>query len=113
MARKNQNLTPDESRHFRAVAEHHGYTASTGPYAGQGSTFALQLAIITGDVALTSIDPDDREALAAWLREVAPSAPAHLVELVGDLADDLVWGLEAPEPTSPAPGEGPINTLEG
>lgn len=115
MRRKNQNLTPDESRHFREIAEHHGYTASTGPYAGQGSTFALQLAIIHGDVALTSIDPDDRAALAKWLREAAPAGAAHLAELARDLAADLTYGLKAPEPAAPA-GEGgepgPINTLE-
>lgn len=113
MSRKNQNLTPDEAAVLRAHAERHGLTASTGPYARQGSAFALQLAIITGDVALTSIDPDDRAALARWLREQTP--PAHLVELVAELADDLEYGAAAAEPPRAVEptSAGSINTLEG
>lgn len=91
MSRKNQNLTPGESAVLRALAEHHGITAGSGPYAGQGSVFALQLALAHGDLALVSLDPDDRQALAAWLLE--QDAPAHLAELVAGLAADLVYGL--------------------
>lgn len=113
MARKNQNLAADEARRLREIAAYHGYTASSGPYAGQGSAFALTLALVTGDAIVISIDPDDRQALAAWLATLAP--PPHLAELVEALAAELAYGLEeAPPPSSPAPAPGgPINTLEG
>jgi hypothetical protein len=93
MTRKNQNLSRDEAARLREVAEYHGITASTGPYVGKGSAFALQLAIINGDAAIISIDPDDRQALAAWLNEQAAAAPAHLTELVQALVAELVYGL--------------------
>ena len=114
MRRKNQNLTPDEARRLQEIAAYHGYLQPRGPGKGQGSTLALTLHLVAGDVATTSIDPDDRQALAAWLREQAPVAPAHLAELVRDLAADLVYGLEGPaEAAAAGEGEGEINTLEG
>lgn len=112
--RKNANLTISEARAKRALAAHHGYTQTRGQGAGvEGSALALDLAIIHGDVAVVSLDPDDRQALAAWLLEQAP--PAHLAELIEGLAADLVYGLAVAE-TGEAPGpptSGPINTMEG
>ncbi len=111
--RKNQNLTPDETRALQQIAAYHGYLQPRGPGRGQGSILALTLRLVAGDVATTSIDPDDRQALAAWLREQTP--PAHLAELVQDLVDDLVWGLARSAPADAASGAetGPLNTLEG
>lgn len=112
--RKNQNLTPDEARIKRAIAAYHGYTQSRGRGAKvEGSALALDLALITGDAIVVSIDPDDRQVLAVWLATLTP--PAHLAELVEALAAELAYGLEAeaPRPPSPPATDGSINTLEG
>lgn len=115
MSRPNQNLTKSEAAILREIAAHHGYAASTGPHRGQGSALALQLAVITGDVVIVSIDSEDRRLLADWLTRQAETAPAPLAALIGDLAADLAYGLVALPPLPPGDGGdvGSINTLEG
>lgn len=116
MPRRNQNLTREEAAVLRRLAERHGLTAASGPYAGQGSAVALQLALIAGDVAVVSLDPDDRQAVARWLEAQAPAAPAHLIELLQELAAELVYGLDAAGGAVGSSAEehgGEINTLEG
>lgn len=116
MTRKNQNLTPDEAAALRRLAEYHGITASSGPYAGKGSVFALQLAIAHGDLAVVSLDPDDRHAVAEWLLGQIDQAPAHFQEVIRGLASELLYDRPEREPWAPSgapPAAGPINTMEG
>lgn len=115
MTRRNQNLSREEAARLRDIAEYHGITAPTGPYAGKGSGLGLQLAIITGDLAIVSIDPDDRLALAVWLDTQVETAPSYLADLVRDLAAELRYGIEPPEPTATPgePSDDPINTMDG
>lgn len=67
--RTNDNLTREEAAAWRAIAARHGYTARTGPRAGEGSGMQLTLAIIAGEVRTVLLDPDDRAAVARWLEE--------------------------------------------
>ena len=108
--RRNQNLAPDEAAILRGIAAYHGYTQKSGQQTGDGSAFALTLAIVHGDVQTTSFDEDE-------LRRVVPWLEAHGDELggvIGELAAQL--GAQLPEQSGVARAgatDGPIETMDG
>lgn len=75
----------DESA-LRAIAERHGYTAGSGPHAGQGSTSRLIDAIIAGEVKTVLLPDDEIPHLIAWLLDSAETAPALLQDQIRSLA---------------------------
>lgn len=87
--RANANLSRDEAARLRDLAAYHGYAAATGPHAGQGSAFALTMAIVAGDVQLLSLDPEEVGELCAWLDAQAAAAADGLAELLGGVAAQL------------------------
>lgn len=117
MARRNQNLTPDEAAVLRRIAAYHGYYQRRGPGAGtEGSALALILATIHGDVQMISLEPEEIAGVVPWLAEQAAHLPdGALREALTSLAGQL--GQYLPPATEPAPpptgAPGPINTLEG
>jgi hypothetical protein len=113
--RKNQNLTPAEAALLREIAAYHGHIAVSGPYAGQGSALALQLAIIVGEVQLVSLEEDELALVVPWLRAQADALPDGVLRdaLLG-IAYGLALVLPAATESGPPSGEGgPIDTLEG
>lgn len=90
MPRSNQNLSKDEAAILRGIAAYHGYEASSGPHTGQGSAFALQLAVIHGDVQTVSLEPEELAIVVPWLRQQAEALPeGALQEALMGLADQL------------------------
>lgn len=63
--RLNANLTKEEAAIKRQIAASHGYTAPSGPHAGQGSAFMLDLALVSGEIKMVLLNDYDR--LAVWL----------------------------------------------
>ncbi|MBK9711573.1 MAG: hypothetical protein IPO81_09655 [Kouleothrix sp.] len=98
MARKNQNLYESET------AASLGLTATSGPYAGNGSALQLDMAIIRGLVAPLRITNEVRAALV-WLGEaramcIDDVAHAGIDQIVG--AIELAHARQAAREKEPA-----------
>lgn len=97
--RSNDNLTREESAIKRRIAAYHGYTQSRGRQAGEGSAFALDLAIINGDVQTASLEPEELALVVPWLAaqaaDLAATNPA-LAEALEGLANQLGQALASP-----------------
>lgn len=116
--RRNQNLAPDEAAILRDIAAYHGYTQKSGAQAGEGSSFALTLAIVHGDVQTISLDEDELRRIGPWLAAQARSqSDPVLVDILDGLAAQLTARLATNDGNREGPTEvGPpseINTLDG
>lgn len=77
VARPNQNLTREEAAIEREIAASHGYTAPSGPHAGQGSGFQLRLALISGELATVLLGDEDRRWFVQWLEQQQVDDPLY------------------------------------
>jgi len=93
MSRRFQPLTsaPMQAA-LRKIAERHGYTATRGPHANQGSPSELVQALDAGELATVLLDSDERWSVISWLESQAAAMdnPGYgLPETIRSLAAQL------------------------
>lgn len=74
---------------LRKIAERHGYTATRGPRAGQGSPSELVQALDAGELATVLLDSDERWQIIAELDRHAATLDGWLSEGIREVANQL------------------------
>jgi len=93
-------LTAEDEATLRAIAARHGYRATRGPHAGDGSASRLIDALLAGEVVTLALAPAERRRLVSWL-EGRPAPEGPLAAVLRSLAAQVCATL----PVDPVAGD--------